>query len=94
MVAKRHSREDRDGDPKYSPFRSYKADKRYVAAMEMVVKRTEEISALERLLGRTKNLGEQKRLTTRLLASKNNLKSWRDYLAQNYPHVKGAVIIP
>ena len=93
-VKVRNSRDDRKGAATTSPFRSKAEDKRLLAAMQMVVKRTQEIAALERVLDNTTDIKEQRRLTTRLLASKNNLRSWQDYIADNTPREPRAVITP
>lgn len=93
-VKVRHSADDRKGPRTSSPFRSKAPSTRLIAAQQMVIKRLEEIVALERALGQTGDRAEQRRLTTRLLASKNNLRSWQDYIAQNSPREPRAVITP
>lgn len=82
-----------DADKGVSPFRSYHIMTRYKAALDMIEKRRVEIHDLERSLTRTQDRAEQRRLTQRLLASRNNLKSWQDYLV-SHPQVQGAVITP
>lgn len=86
-------RSDADVVGKRSPFRSYRDINRYKAALDMIEKRRAEIWEIERSLVRTSDRAEQKRLTLRLLASKNNLKSWQDYLTTTHV-VRGAVIAP
>ena len=93
-VKARNSRDDRRGAANTSPFRSKAAEQRYLAAMQMVVKRTQEMAALERVLGNTSDIKEQRRLTTRLLATRNNLRSWEAYIADNTPREPRAVITP
>lgn len=94
MVSQRHSSDDRRGAATTSPFRSKQAPKRLMAALDMIQKRTTEIAQLGILIEATQEAGEKRRLSVRLSASKNNLASWRDYVEQNYPYVKGAVITP
>lgn len=94
MAAQRNSSDDRKGAATTSPFRSKQASKRLMAALDMIQKRTTEIAQLGVLIEAAESVGEKRRLSVRLSASKNNLASWRDYVEQNYGYVKGAVITP
>lgn len=92
-VKARHSADDRKGPRTSSPFRSKVETTRLVAAQQMVIKRLEEVVALEREIGRASG-AERRRLTTRLTATRNNLRSWQDYIAKNTPREPRAVITP
>lgn len=94
-VMSRHSATaDRDGAAASSPFRSHKPAHRIVAARAMVEKREAEIAGLERALAAAETLKVQRILTTRLLASRNNLQSWLAYLEEDEaPREARAVII-
>lgn len=72
-------------------FETYTAQKN-VFADQMVVKSTGEIAGVEKRLDRTSARAEQRRPTTRLLASKKNLRSWQDYIDQNSPREPRAVV--
>lgn len=60
----------------------------------MIGKRYAEIADLERSLAATADRKEQRRLTLRLQASKNNLRSWEDYITKQAPREPRAVITP
>lgn len=83
-----------------SPFRSLQPSRRYLAALAMIETREQEIAALEAALAQATDPKAQKRLSQRLLATVNNLASWRDYLSgeneqgEEYYREKRAVIIP
>lgn len=80
VVTSRYSRTaDRHVPVNRSPFRSCNPSKRYIAALEMKQKRQAEMEALETALAKTTDIREQRRLTTRLLATKNSLRSWEAY---------------
>jgi hypothetical protein len=95
-VMSRHSATaDRPGPASSSPFRSSKPANRIVAARAMITKREAEISALEKALDEADNVKVQRILTTRLLATRNNLRSWLAYLEEDEaPRERRAVIIP
>ena len=82
---------DRPGPAASSPFRSSKAATRIKAARAMIEKRQGEIEALTRALDAAEAPKIQKILTTRLLASRNNLRSWEDYI-RTYEREPRAVI--
>lgn len=82
---------DRPGPASSSPFRSSKAAVRIKAARAMIEKRQGEIKALTRALEAAESPKIQKILTTRLLASRNNLRSWEDYIV-TYEREPRAVI--
>lgn len=94
-VATRYSRTaDRPGPANRSPFRSALPTKRIQAALAMIKKREREIAALNALLAETTpGSADERKLTTRLLASSNNLASWNTYRADNCPKEVRAVII-
>lgn len=82
-VVSRESRTaDRPGPASSSPFRSSKLANRKVAAREMIKKREAEIEALSKALDKAETPKLQKILATRLLASRNNLRSWQDYIRE------------
>lgn len=91
---------ERSAPAQESPFRSYNPSRRYIAALTMVHVRLAEISDLQAALARATDLRVQRRLATRLLATKNNLASWEAYLdgsneqEEAYYREKRAVIIP
>ena len=94
-TASRYSRTaDRPAPASHSPFRSYQPSRRAIAAHQMVEKREDELEALETCLRNERDPREQKRLAQRILATKNNLESWLDYLGDEAPREKGAVIVP
>lgn len=84
---------DRPGPAAASPFRSHKVANRIVAARAMIEKRKAEIAALEKALESADNIKIQRILTTRLLASRNNLRSWEAYICEADREPR-AVIIP
>lgn len=94
-TASRYSRTaDRQGPAQSSPFRSSLPRKRVAAARAMIAKRDEEIEMLEGLLLKTSDLGEQERITLRLVASIKNRASWLDYAGEGSPKETRAVIVP
>lgn len=94
VTISRHSADDRKGPPQSSPFRSSNPATRWIAALEMVQKRHEEIAGLEKILGQAKDAKTQRLVRQRLLATKNNLQSWEDYLTAQHPKQTRAVITP
>lgn len=76
----RHSDDDRLGEKESSPFRSSQPSKRYIAALEMKQKRQAELDDLTALLERTHDQRTLRILSQRILATRNNLRSWVDYL--------------
>lgn len=84
---------DRPGPADASPFRSAKAGRRIVAARAMINKRKDEIAKIEKALERAETPKIQRILTTRLLASKNNLAAWETYIV-GFEQEPRAVIIP
>jgi hypothetical protein len=60
----------------------------------MVLKRTQEIHALEAEIASANESGIKRRLQQRLQASRNNLASWQAYIDQDAPRERGAVITP
>lgn len=94
-TASRYSRTaDRPAPASHSPFHSYRPSRREIGAHQMVEKRETELAALEGCLRTERNPREQKRLAQRILATKNNLESWLDYLEEGAYRVQGAVIVP
>lgn len=93
-MTQRNSADDRKGAANTSPFRSKADQARYLAATKMIGKRYAEIATLEQALASTDNKAEQKRLRLRLQASRNNLRSWEDYIAKEAPREPRAVITP
>ena len=95
VTASRDSRTaDRKGPAESSPFRSSLPANRVLGAVAMIAKRDREIEMLEGLLHKTSDLGEQKRVTLRLVASINNRTSWQVYLDGGSPKETRAVIVP
>lgn len=95
-MSTRHSADDRKGDPTSSPFRSEVESTRLKGAFAMVLKRTQEIYALEAELATAteQSPAARQRLRNRLTASRNNLASWEAYIDQNAPRERRAVITP
>jgi len=85
---------ERSAPKQQSPFRSCNPSRRYIAALTMTHKRRDEIKALEKALARATDVKVQKQLSQRLLATKNNLRSWEDYLSEGWHRESKAVIIP
>lgn len=90
----RHAADDRRGPANLSPFRSKSEETRYNAALEMIAKREEEMAGLREILSRISDLQTQRILAQRILATRNNLRSWEDYVAKHAPREPRAVIHP
>lgn len=90
----RHAADDRRGPAKASPFRSKSEETRYNAALEMIAKREEELAGLREILSRISDQQTQRILAQRILATRNNLRSWEDYVAKHAPREPRAVIHP
>lgn len=93
-MSTRHSADDRKGAPTDSPFRSKAEGTRLKGAFAMVMKRTQEIYALEAEITQEASPAARRRLQTRLTASRNNLASWQAYIDQDAPRERRAVITP
>ena len=84
---------DRPGPAEASPFRSSRPSKRVLAARAMILKRDREIDELEAKLADATDPALQAKLTTRLVATINNRKSWLTYLADGSPKETRAVVV-
>lgn len=76
----RSSRDDRQGPPSRSPFRSKSDQTRHIAALEMITKRQQELLDLQGILASTKDVRTKRILSQRIRATKMNLDSWLSYL--------------
>jgi hypothetical protein len=90
----RHAADDRRGPANLSPFRSKSEETRYAAALDMVAKREEELAGLREIHARVSDRQTQRILAQRILATRNNLRSWEDYVAKHAPREPRAVIHP
>ena len=77
-----------------SPFESFNPSKRYIAALEMIMIREDEISTLRDMIDNESDPATKRVLITRLRASVANLKSWESYYKSKTPRVKGATVRP
>jgi hypothetical protein len=76
-----------------SPFRSYMPDERRGAADKLISQRTRELVTLERRWRGEKAARKQRLLMTRIQATRNNIVSWQDYIAQGCPRVANATTL-
>ncbi|MER5754360.1 hypothetical protein [Streptomyces sp. NPDC002088] len=76
-----------------SPFRSFRLADRESAADRLIAQREKELEALERRWRRETKTARQRQLLTRIQATKNNIVSWRDYIAQGCPRVANATTL-
>lgn len=93
-ILSRYAADDRKGPKSASPFRSKSDEKRFLGAVTMMAKRSDEIAALEKALSGHLSAADRKRALLRLQASKNNLQSWTDYVEEGWPRETRAVITP
>lgn len=94
-VRTRNSRTAQIAQPiQASPFRSEDEDRRIRAAEDMLQKRLSELASLYLLNEKETDPKKQRKLAQRILATKNNIKSWTTYLADNAPREPRAVIDP
>lgn len=77
-----------------SPFASTKKTERIRAAHQMIAQREREMAHLSALLDKATDAKKRRVLTQRLLATKHNLDSWRDYVGADYYREPRAVIVP
>jgi hypothetical protein len=76
-----------------SPFRSHQLDERKTAARKLIRLRKRELSALEKRWTAEKTARRQRLLMTRMQATRNNIVSWQDYIAQGCPRVANATTL-
>jgi hypothetical protein len=76
-----------------SPFRSHSLADRQKAADKLISQRTRELAALERRWRGEKTARRQRLVMTRIQATRNNIVSWQDYIAQGCPHVANATTL-
>ncbi|MFE9525167.1 hypothetical protein [Streptomyces sp. NPDC006631] len=76
-----------------SPFRSSILSDRRAAADKLIAQRTRELSALELRWRREKAARRQRLYMTRIQATRNNIVSWQDYIAQGCPRVANATTL-
>lgn len=77
-----------------SPFRSEDEDTRIRAAEAILAQRLSELASLRKINEEETNPKLQRKYATRIRATKNNIKSWVDYLGDNAPREARAVLIP
>lgn len=73
-----------------SPFRSYRVAERLAAAEKLIEQRERELAVLDRRWRREKKAAKQRLALTCIQATRNNLVSWQDYIAQGCPRVANA----
>lgn len=78
----RDSADDRKGPANRSPFRSQNPSKRYIAGLEMIAKREQELEDLSALLAVTKDQKTKRILSQRIRATAANLESWNTYMSE------------
>ncbi|MFE2101586.1 hypothetical protein [Streptomyces sp. NPDC059468] len=73
-----------------SPFRSYLLAERQEAAEALIQLREKELKVLERRWRQERKTARQRLLLTRMQATRNNIVSWQDYIAEGCPRVPNA----
>jgi hypothetical protein len=73
-----------------SPFQSFLLAERQEAAEALIAQREKSLKVLERRWRRETKVARQRSLMTTLQATRNNLVSWQDYIAQGCPRVGNA----
>jgi hypothetical protein len=73
-----------------SPFRSYRVAERLAAAEKLIEQRERELVLLDRRWRREKKAAKQRLFLTRIQATRNNIVSWQDYIADGCPRVTNA----
>jgi hypothetical protein len=76
-----------------SPFRSHFLADRQAAARKLISRRRRELTALEKRWASEKTARRQRILMTRIQATRNNIVSWQDYIAQGCPRVANATTL-
>jgi hypothetical protein len=76
-----------------SPFRSTLPTVRREAADRLIEQREKELGALERRWKGERTARRQRLLMTRIQATRNNIVSWQDYIAQGCPRVANATTL-
>lgn len=77
-----------------SPFRSHDDEERAQAAAEMLLKRGQELVVLEARLAKATTATHRNALRTRIAATRRNMQSWLDYLQDEAPRERRAVMHP
>jgi hypothetical protein len=73
-----------------SPFRSYVLAERQEAAETLIRQREEGLKVLEAQWRTERKASRQRFLMTRMQATRNNIVSWQDYIAEGCPRVPNA----
>ncbi|MFE4681604.1 hypothetical protein ACFRNJ_12300 [Streptomyces sp. NPDC056721] len=73
-----------------SPFRSYLLAERQEAAEKLIQQREAGLKVLEVQWRTERKASRQRFLLTRMQATRNNIVSWQDYIAQGCPRVPNA----
>jgi hypothetical protein len=76
-----------------SPFRSTQLSSRESAANRLIMQRERELLLLEKRWAGERTAKRQRLLMTRIMATRNNLRSWQDYLRQGCPRVANATTL-
>lgn len=93
VTISRYAADDRRGPAHRSPFRSRAEQTRYTAALQMITKRSEELTGLEVIAEHTNDPRTRRVLAQRIKATRNNLASWEAYI-RNCDREPGAVVHP